>query len=107
MEHAHRHGPGISPAFLVGILLVSVLAAVLGRLFTHGRDRGRIERFVAEQGSQLVSCRPEPFGPGWPGGVHSRVYAIEIRDAAGHVRAAQAKTSTFGGIQIVDGVAQG
>jgi hypothetical protein len=89
----------MEPLLLFGGFIV---VAVIVRLVAGSFDADRVERYVREQGWDLVDRSWDPFGPGWFGEKDSRIYQIVYRDQQGNVHRAHVKTSMLSGVYLTN-----
>lgn len=83
----------------VCIVLFTVL--IIGILiFQRSTDSRRVEKYVQQQGWELVDRSWDPFGPGWFGEKDSRIYQIVYRDQEGLLHRAHVKTSMLSGVYL-------
>ena len=87
------------PAVVFCIVLL-VMAATWW--FARSMDAGRIEAYLRGRGCKLQSQKWQPFGRGWFGSTHERIYEIQYEDRDGAVREALAKTSLLAGVYLSD-----
>ena len=59
-------------------------------------DTGRIGEYIRQRGGRLVEKRWNPFGKGWLGVRHSRLYEVTYEDAQGNLHVAICKTNMWG-----------
>ena len=83
-------------AFVIGGLVLVLVV----RLLAGGLDGGRVERYVRDQGWELVDRSWDPLGPGWFGEKDSRIYQIVYRDQRGDLHRAHVKTSMMSGVYL-------
>ena len=83
-------------AFAIGALALALTV----RLMAGGLDGDRVERYVRDQGWELVDKSWDPFGPGWFGEKDSRIYQIVYRDQRGDLHRAHVKTSMLSGVYL-------
>ena len=83
-------------AFVIGGLVLVLVV----RLLAGGLDGGRVERYVRDQGWELVDRSWDPLGPGWFGEKDSRIYQIVYRDQRGDLPRAHVKTSMMSGVYL-------
>ncbi|MDB2577316.1 hypothetical protein N9Z54_08995 [Planctomycetota bacterium] len=83
-------------AFVIGGLVLVIVV----RLLAGGLDGGRVERYVRDQGWELVDRSWDPLGPGWFGEKDSRIYQIVYRDQRGDLHRAHVKTSMMSGVYL-------
>ncbi|MCC6694541.1 MAG: hypothetical protein IT365_02820 [Candidatus Hydrogenedentes bacterium] len=75
---------------------------VVIRLVAGSFDGERVERYVAENGWELVDRSWDPFGPGWFGEQDARIYQIVYRDRQGNLHRAHVKTSMLSGVYFTN-----
>lgn len=75
---------------------------IVVRLIAGSFDGERVERYVREQGWELVDRSWDPFGPGWFGEKDSRIYQIIYRDQQCNVHRAHVKTSMLSGVYLTN-----
>ena len=80
---------------LVGIVVLIRLA--LGSL-----DEDRVRQYIQSQGGRLLEKRWNPFGKGWFGSEHERIYEIRYIDSEENEHLATCKTSMFAGVYITE-----
>jgi hypothetical protein len=89
----------MEPLLVFGAFIV---LAILVRLMAGSFDADRVERYVRDQGWELVDRSWDPFGPGWFGEKNSRIYQIVYRDRQGSVHRAHVKTSMLSGVYLTN-----
>ncbi len=82
------------------IVIGIVILAVVIRLIAGSFDGERVERYLRDQGFELVDRSWAPFGPGWFGEKDSRIYEIIYKDRDGRVHRAHVKTSMMSGVYL-------
>lgn len=80
------------------LIIVGVLFAILIRLSRGGVDRQRIEQYIEERGGKVIEAAWTPFGPGWLGKNHDRIYDVRYLDKDGHEHRAYCRTSGWSGV---------
>ena len=83
-----------------GFVVFAIVASLVSRLMAGGLDGDRVERYVRDQGWELVDRSWDPFGPGWFGEKNSRIYQIVYRDQRGDLHRAHVKTSMLSGVYL-------
>lgn len=84
------------------VIVVFIVLAMVIRVIADSFDGERVERYVKEQGWELVDRSWDPFGPGWFGEKDSRIYQIVYRDQQGNVHRAHVKTSMLSGVYLTN-----
>lgn len=85
---------------VVGLFLFFILVAVIFRICAGSIDGERVERYLWEQGWELLDKSWDPLGPGWFGEKNARIYKIVYRDQDGHTHEAHVKTSMLSGVYL-------
>ena len=75
-----------------------IVAALIGHNLSKTSDYNRIERVINSEGGQLITADLKPFGYGWAGDKHNRIYKIRYLDKEKNEREAYVKTSTLSGV---------
>lgn len=88
----------MDPLIIVGF----VLLAVVIRLFAGAFDGERGERYLRDNGYELIDKSWAPFGPGWYGEKDARIYEVVYRDREGKVHRAHVKTSMWSGVYLTN-----
>ena len=89
----------------IGLFIILILVlAVAVRLLAGWMDGGRVERYIREQGGEVLEKKWSPFGPGWYGEKDARIYLVTYRDNSGNVREAYVKTSALSGVYLTDDI---
>jgi len=83
-----------------GFVVFAIVVSLVIRLMAGGLDGDRVERYVRDQGWELVDKSWDPFGPGWFGEKDSRIYQIVYRDQRGDLHRAHVKTSMLSGVYL-------
>jgi len=83
---------------IVGVVVLVIVVRVIAGSF----DGERVERYVQENGWELVGRSWDPFGPGWFGEKDARIYQIVYRDSQGVLHRAHVKTSLFSGVYLTN-----
>lgn len=87
----------------VVLVIAGMIACVVTvRLVAGSFDGERVERYVAENGWELVDRSWDPFGPGWFGEQDARIYQIVYRDRQGNLHRAHVKTSMLSGVYFTN-----
>jgi hypothetical protein len=84
------------------VVVAFVILAVVFRVIAGSFDGERVERYVNENGWELVDRSWDPFGPGWFGEKDSRIYQIVYRDRQGNLHRAHVKTSLLSGVYLTN-----
>jgi hypothetical protein len=84
------------------VIVAFVILAVVFRVIAGSFDGERVERYVNENGWELVDRSWDPFGPGWFGEKDSRIYQIVYRDRQGNLHRAHVKTSLLSGVYLTN-----
>ncbi len=58
--------------------------------------------YVTEQGGHLQECSWHPFGKGWFGSEHERIYKVTYTDSSGNQHDATCKTSLLAGVYFTE-----
>jgi hypothetical protein len=83
----------------VVVAIIAVLAIGLTmRLLAGAIDHQRIRSYIHERGGRTGSIHWSPFGRGWFGDKHNRIYEVAYQDADGQLHAATCKTSFWSGV---------
>lgn len=90
---------GMEPLLLIPLLIV---VAIVVRLAAGSFDGERVERYLQEQGYELIDRSWDPFGPGWFGEKDSRIYQVVYRDREGRTHQAHVKTSMMSGVYLTN-----
>ncbi|HWL53992.1 MAG TPA: hypothetical protein VNQ90_16240 [Chthoniobacteraceae bacterium] len=86
----------MDPLLIIGF----VILAVVIRLVAGSFDGDRVERYLRDNGYELIDKSWAPFGPGWYGEKDSRIYEVVYRDREGRVHRAHVKTSMWSGVYL-------
>lgn len=89
----------MNPLVVVAVAFSVMLAAWC---VARSLDGDRISGYLAKRGATLLAREWMPFGRGWLGSAHERIYAIRYRDRDGSVHSATAKTSMLAGVYLTD-----
>ena len=84
------------------IIIFMVIAGISIRLMAGSFDGERVERYVRQQGWELIDRSWAPFGPGWFGEKDSKIYQIVYRDQQGRLHRAHVKTSMLSGVYLTN-----
>ena len=84
--------------FIVVAIVVAVGIALAIRLLAGTLDHDRIRQYVQSRGGSVRSIHWSPFGRGWFGDKHHRIYEVAYDDADGHPHVATCKTSLWAGV---------
>src|SRR5262245_10649652 len=81
------------------LLVIGVLSlGLIIRLLAGVLDRDRIRQYVHQRGGRVRNIYWSPFGRGWFGDKHNRIYVVNYDDAQGQQHAATCKTSFWSGV---------
>ncbi len=84
------------------IIVLFIVLAIVFRLMAGSFDGERVERYLRDQGYELIDRSWDPFGPGWFGEKDSRIYQVVYRDREGRVHQAHVKTSMMSGVYLTN-----
>jgi hypothetical protein len=84
--------------FFVVAIVVAIGLALAIRLFAGTLDHDRIRQYVQQRGGSVRSIQWSPFGRGWFGDKHHRIYEVSYDDADGYPHVATCKTSLWSGV---------
>jgi len=84
--------------FFVLLVLAVLGVGITIRLMAGMFDRERIYQYIAARGGKVHSIHWSPFGRGWFGDKHNRIYEVEYDSADGKRHAATCKTSFWSGV---------
>src|SRR2546425_905619 len=87
--------------FFLVVPLFIVLAIAI-RLVAGGFDHNRVSQYVESQGGKVISANWSPFGPGWFGDKHNRIYEVRYVDRDGNEHHAYCKTSMLTGVYFTE-----
>lgn len=87
---------------ILAILFLMICAGVGVRIFAGSMDGSRIDDHIRERGGRLIDKQWTPFGPGWFGSQHERLYEVRYEDADGNLHDATCKTSVFAGVYFTE-----
>ncbi len=88
---------------MIPLMVLLMIAVVVGIRLVAGRmDRERIEDEVVSKGGTVYSIVWSPFGKGWFGSEHSRIYEVRYKDSLGNERSATVKTNVWAGVFWAD-----
>ena len=79
-----------------------IVLAIIIRMAAGSFDGERVERYIREQGYELLDKSWDPFGPGWFGEKDSRIYQIVFKDKEGRIHQAHVKTSMMSGVYLTN-----
>ena len=83
-------------------IFLFIILAIGARLLAGSFDAERVERYIRNNGCELVDKSWDPFGPGWYGEKDARIYQIVYKDQNGCLHRAHVKTSMFGGVYLTN-----
>ena len=86
-------GFGIFILIIAGISFVIFLRLVAGSI-----DHDRVDEYISERGGRVIDKQWNPFGKGWFGSEHERIYDVKYEDKEGNVHQATCKTSMLSGV---------
>ncbi|HZN33047.1 MAG TPA: hypothetical protein VFB80_04480 [Pirellulaceae bacterium] len=84
--------------FFVVAIVVALGIALAIRLLAGTLDHDRIRQYVQQRGGSVRSIQWSPFGHGWFGDKHHRIYEVAYDDADGNPHVATCKTSLWSGV---------
>src|SRR5262245_51004336 len=82
--------------FVAIVVVLGIALAV--RLLAGTLDHDRIRTYVQQRGGSVRSIQWSPFGRGWFGDKHHRIYEVAYDDADGFPHVATCKTSLWSGV---------
>jgi hypothetical protein len=92
-------------AFGVFILIVVAISLVIFiRLIAGGIDHDRIDEYISERGGRVIEKDWSPFGKGWFGSEHERIYELKYEDKDGNIHQATCKTSMLSGVYFTEDI---
>jgi hypothetical protein len=80
-------------AFVVGLYQVYFAAKL---------DHRRVKAYVEQRGGRFISAASTPYGPGWFGANHVRIYGVRFCDYDGNEHEAFVKTSMWTGVYFTE-----
>ena len=72
------------------------------RVFAGSMDSDRIDEYIRSKGGELIEKHWAPFGKGWFGSEHQRLYEVRYYDSEGNEHKATCKTSMLGGVYFTE-----
>lgn len=84
------------------VVAIALGVMVCAWFVARSLDGERIEQYLKKRGCELTAHKWMPFGRGWLGSAHERIYSIRYRDRDGAVHSALAKTSMLAGVYLTD-----
>jgi hypothetical protein len=90
----------IVPVFIA----VMIIIAIIVRLWAGSLDGDRIDRYIGSKGGVLIDKRWTPFGKGWFGSEHQRLYEIRYFDADANEHKATCKTNMLAGVYFTEDI---
>lgn len=83
---------------VVPIIIGVILLIVVLRLAAGGMDHDRVDEYISSRGGRVIDKQWNPFGKGWFGSEHERLYDVKYVDREGNIHQATCKTSLFSGV---------
>jgi hypothetical protein len=87
---------------VVGFFFLIVGVLVAFRLFLGTMDHSRVEEYIEARGGRVIDKQWNPFGPGWFGSQHERIYDVRYEDRDGNLHDANCKTSLLAGVYFTE-----
>lgn len=87
-----------APWGMVAVIAGGVVFALTLRWIAGQFDKWRIRNYVTSAGGTVLACQWSPFGPGWLGEKHDRIYYVAYLDTAGAEHRAYCKSSMLTGV---------
>ncbi len=84
--------------FILIAIVVVLGVGVMMRLLAGSLDHERIRSYIQARGGRVASIHWSPFGRGWFGDKHNRIYEVAYHDAEGRSHVATCKTSFWSGV---------
>jgi hypothetical protein len=84
------------------IIFLVVGFAILIRMVQGSSDKSRVLYYLQDKGCKLIEIHWVPFGPGWFGKHHDRIYEVRFIDKDGNRHHAFCKTSGWSGVYFTE-----
>ncbi len=84
------------------LILGMVFIVLVIRLIAGTMDHDRVGEYIAERGGRVIDKQWKPFGRGWFGSEHERIYDVKYEDKNGNIHQATCKTSIFSGVYFTE-----
>ena len=92
-------------AFGVFILIAGGISLVIIiRLFAGSLDKDRVDEYISSRGGKMIEKNWNPFGKGWFGSEHERIYELKYEDKDGNIHQATCKTSALAGVYFTEDI---
>ena len=89
---------------IVGIFILMIFLVIVIRLIAGSFDHDRVEEYIVSRGGRVIEKNWNPFGKGWFGSEHERIYELEYQDKDGNIHQATCKTSALAGVYFTEDV---
>ena len=87
---------------IVLIVPVLIIIVILIRLVAGSMDGDRVREYIESRGGKLLEKHWNPFGKGWFGSGHERIYEIRYMDGEGNEHLATCKTSMLAWVYMTE-----
>ena len=92
-------------AFGVFILIIGGISLVIFiRLIAGAFDHDRVDEYISSRGGRVIERNWNPFGKGWFGSQHERIYEVKYEDIDGNIHQATCKTSALAGVYFTEDI---
>lgn len=88
--------------FLILILIIPLVIII--RLFAGTMDHERVDEYISSRGGRVIEKNWSPFGKGWFGSEHERIYELKYEDKDGNIHRATCKTSALAGVYFTEDI---
>jgi hypothetical protein len=84
------------------IFIGFAFVALIVRVIAGSVDHDRVEEYISDRGGRVIEKYWSPFGKGWFGSEHERIYEVKYEDKDGNIHQATCKTSMLSGVYFTE-----
>jgi hypothetical protein len=89
---------------VLAIFVLIIPIVVIIRMIAGGMDHDRVEEYIVSRGGRVIEKNWSPFGKGWFGSEHERIYEVKYQDKDGNIHQATCKTSALAGVYFTEDI---
>jgi len=89
---------------IFGIFILMICLVLVIRLVAGSMDHDRVDEYIASRGGRVIEKNWNPFGKGWFGSEHERIYELKYEDKDGNIHQATCKTSALAGVYFTEDI---
>ena len=89
---------------VLAIFILIIPVIIIIRLIAGTMDHDRVDEYIVSRGGRVIEKNWNPFGKGWFGSEHERIYEVKYQDKDGNIHQATCKTSALAGVYFTEDI---